>query len=69
MGSDDDKNELCDSIKMLSTNGFTLYGTTGTSKYYTQKHITIHELNNEKNIYDKIKEGYFGLVINISNPI
>ena len=68
IGSNDDKNELCDSIKMLFNNGFIIYGTSGTSKYYTQKHITIHELNNEKIIYDKIKEGFFGLVINISNP-
>ena len=68
VGSDDDKNELCDSIKMLSNNGFTLYGTTGTSKYYTQKGININQLNDEQNIYNKIKDGFFGLVINISNP-
>lgn len=67
IGSLEDKEELFESIKLLSKNEFTIYGTKGTAKYYNDLHININSLEN-KNIYNKIKEGYFGLVINISVP-
>ena len=39
----------------------------GTAKYYSEMNININSLEND-DIYNKIKEGYFGLVINISSP-
>ena len=38
IGSLEDKEELFDSIKLLSDNGFKLYGTKGTSKYYKNRY-------------------------------
>ena len=39
IGSLDDKEELFESIKLLSNNGFTIYGTKGTAKYYSDLNI------------------------------
>ena len=65
IGSFQDKNELYESIKLLYKNGFKLYGTIGTSKFYNDIGISIISLENEE-ITKLIKEGFFGLVINIS---
>ena len=67
IGSDIDKEELLDSIKMLSENGFNLYGTSGNIKYYSSLNLSVCPLEN-KRIYKDIKKGFFGLVINISIP-
>ena len=67
IGSDSDRDELFDSIKRLSENNFTLYGTKGTTNYYSELGIDIKEMNLE-NINMNIKQGFFGLVINISVP-
>jgi carbamoyl-phosphate synthase / aspartate carbamoyltransferase len=67
IGSQDDKEELFESINLLYNNGFKLYGTSGTSLYYSEQSIDVITLDNEK-IKNYIKEGFFGLVINISIP-
>ncbi len=67
IGSDLDREELLDSIKLLSANGFILYGTAGTAKYYSSHGITVKGLDNEE-LCQNIKEGNYGLVINISVP-
>jgi len=67
IGSLENKNELLESIKLLSENGFTLYGTCGTASYYNERGINMIELDTD-NIYKNIKEGLFGLSINISIP-
>lgn len=67
IGSMEDKVELYDSVRLLSMNGFTLYGTHGTANYYKDRDININSLSKEE-IYNNIKEGLFGLVINISIP-
>jgi aspartate carbamoyltransferase len=67
IGSYQDKKELSDSIKLLSYNGFRLYGTHGTANYYSGSNIDVTGLYND-HIYNAIKEGFFGLVINISIP-
>mgnify|MGYP001568226633 FL=1 len=67
IGSLENKNELLESIKLLSENGFTLYGTCGTSSYYNEQGINMIELDTDA-IYKYIKEGLFGLSINISIP-
>lgn len=67
IGSQQDKDELLDSIRLLSENGFELYGTEGTTKYYSEKGINIVSLYDEE-IFNNIKKGFFGLVINISVP-
>ena len=66
IGSYEDKVELENSIKLLSTNGFELYGTIGTANYYKETNgINIVGLTNVE-IFQNIKDGFFGLVINIS---
>jgi carbamoyl-phosphate synthase / aspartate carbamoyltransferase len=67
IGSSQDKNELVDSIRLLTRNGFNLYGTNGTAEYYNDLGINVVSLVND-DIVGKIKEGFFGLVINISIP-
>ena len=67
IGSDTDKAELLECIKMLSENGFSLYGTSGTARYYSSLNINVCQIDIEK-IYKDIKNGFFGLVINISIP-
>ena len=70
VGSYQDKRELTNSIKTLSQNGFSLYGTHGTANYYSESaesNIQVIGLDNDK-IYQHIKDGFFGLVINISIP-
>lgn len=67
IGSYTDKKELLPSIKLLEENGFKLFGTNGTANYYSEKHIKITPMDND-DIYDKIKSGMFGLVINVSIP-
>jgi carbamoyl-phosphate synthase/aspartate carbamoyltransferase/dihydroorotase len=67
IGTYQEKVELVKHIEMLSNNGFTLFGTEGTAKFYMDSNINITCLQNE-DIYDKIKEGFFGLVINTSIP-
>ena len=67
VGSYQDKRELYNYIKLLSENGFTLYGTNGTANFYTESKIQVTGLDNE-DIYTRIQEGFFGLVINISIP-
>ena len=41
IGSYQDKKELSDSIKLLSYNGFSLYGTHGTANYYSESNINV----------------------------
>ena len=65
LGSIEDKEELEESIKLLSESGFKLYGTDGTAKYYSETGIDITSMDKDK-IYNNIKSGFFGLVINIS---
>ena len=67
IGSSHDKNELLDSMRLLNRNGFNLYGTNGTAEYYNDLGINMVSLVND-DITNKIKEGFFGLVINISIP-
>ena len=67
IGSSQDKNELHDSIRLLNRNGFNLYGTNGTTEYYNDLGINMISLVND-DITNKIKDGFFGLVINISIP-
>jgi carbamoyl-phosphate synthase / aspartate carbamoyltransferase len=67
IGSDKDKEELLDSLKLLSNNDFELYGTKGTAKYYRDLGINMVGIEKD-NIFRIIKEGFFGLVINISIP-
>ena len=67
IGSYQDKMELHNSIKLLSENGFNLYGTHGTAEYFNESNINIRCLDFET-ITNNIKEGIFGLVINISIP-
>ena len=67
IGSSADKEELCESIKLLGESGFSLFGTVGTAKYYQNLNINIKGLDNET-ICNNIKEGKFGLVINLSIP-
>ena len=67
IGTQQDKKELIKHVEMLSNNDFTLFGTDGTAKFYMNSNINITCLQNE-DIYNKIKEGFFGLVINTSIP-
>ena len=67
IGSIDNKDEMFRSVELLSNNGFKLYGTIGTAKYYRNLSINVEGIENEE-IYEKIKDGFFGLVINISIP-
>ena len=67
IGSYADKKELLGSNNLLANSGFKLYGTNGTANYYSEKNICITGLDND-DIYNKIKEGVFGLVINVSIP-
>ena len=67
IGSYADKKELLGSINLLANSGFKLYGTNGTANYYSEKNICITALDND-DIYNKIKEGVFGLIINVSIP-
>ena len=67
IGSQSDKDELLETIEKLSENGFTLFGTEGTATYYKSLGIAITSLDNET-IFNNIKEGIYGLVINISIP-
>ena len=67
IGSDTDKIELNDSIKLLSETGYTLFGTIGTAEYYSSLGINVCPQDNDT-IYSNIKEGFYGLVINISIP-
>ena len=62
-----DKKELIPSVKLLEENGFKLYGTNGTANYYSEKQIKITPIEYDE-INDKIKNGFFGLVINVSIP-
>ena len=65
IGLDIDRFELLRYIKLLSMNGFTLYGTPGTSDYYRRQGLEITSLEAIE-ICNQIKLGLFGLVINIS---
>jgi len=67
IGSYQDKKELSNSIHTLLINGFKIFGTHGTANYYSESNINVIGLYNDK-IYEKIKEGFFGLVINVSIP-
>ena len=67
VGSYQDKCELFNYIKLLPDNGFTLYGTNGTANYYTESKLQVTGLDNEE-VYRRIQDGFFGLVINISIP-
>ena len=67
VGSYQDKQELFDSIKLLISSGFKLYGTYGTANYYSESNVNVIGLDNDT-IYNNIKDGFFGLVINISIP-
>ena len=67
IGSHQNKMELHNSVKLLSEKGFNLYGTHGTSDYYSESSIDVKCLDNE-DIHKKIKDNFFGLVINISIP-
>ena len=67
VGSYQDKCELFNYVKLLADNGFTLYGTNGTANYYTESKLQVIGLDNEE-IYRRIQDGFFGLVINISIP-
>ena len=67
IGSNEDKNELHDLIKLLLNSGFKLYGTKGSTDYYNKRNINIKGLDNHT-IYNNIKKGFFGLIINISVP-
>ena len=67
IGSESDKEELLESIRLLSKSGFTLFGTIGTANHYSELGIDILGLDNDT-IYNNIKEGKYGLVINISVP-
>ena len=66
IGSEEDKEELLQHIRLLSESGFSIR-TQGTALYYNQYGITITSLG-ESEIFERIKEGFFGLVINISIP-
>ena len=65
VGSDTDRLELLRYIKLLESNGFTLYGTQGTTEYYKHQGVKITYLEST-DIFNKIKDGFFKLVINIS---
>ena len=67
VGSYQDKKELKNSIHLLSRSGFKLFGTHGTANYYSESNIDVTGLDNDK-IYNYIKSGFFGLVMNISIP-
>ena len=67
IGSYQDKRELLESIKLLSNNGFKIYGTYGTANFYSESSIDVLGLDHNK-IKEHIKNGFFGLVINISIP-
>ena len=67
IGSYQNKKEMQSSVELLSKSGFKIYGTYGTADYYSESKINIIGLDNDA-IYNKIKEGFFGLVINISIP-
>ena len=67
VGSEENKEEMIDSIRLLSESDFELYGTEGTTKYYSKRGINIVSLYDDE-ILDNIKKGFFGLVINISIP-
>ena len=67
IGSLKDKEELFQSIQTLANNGFTIFGTPGTAKYYSNLNIPVTAVEND-DIYLNIKAGKYGLVINISIP-
>ena len=67
IGSSPDREELLPSVRALAENGFELAGTQGTAAYFREQGISVTGLENET-IYGEIKEGLFGLVINISIP-
>jgi carbamoyl-phosphate synthase / aspartate carbamoyltransferase / dihydroorotase len=67
IGSYQNKKEMHNSVELLSKGGFKIYGTYGTANYYSESNINVIGLDNDE-IYNKIKEGFFGLVINISIP-
>jgi carbamoyl-phosphate synthase / aspartate carbamoyltransferase len=67
VGSKEDKEELLESLILLYESGFKLYGTRGTAGFYYSNNIEIILLEKET-VYEKIKDGFFGLVINISIP-
>ena len=58
IGTNQDRNELYEYIQLLSRNGFNLYGTSGTAKYYSDMNINIMELYNNE-IQHNIKEGFW----------
>jgi len=67
IGSYQDKKEMRNSVELLSKSGFNLYGTSGTANYYSEYGINMVGLDNDT-IYNNIKNGIFGLVMNISIP-
>ena len=67
VGSNDDKEELYESVKLLAENGFTLIGTQGTATYYNKLGIDFRIVDGD-NIKMGIKQGMYDLVINISIP-
>ena len=67
IGSYQNKKEMHDSVQLLANAGFKLYGTHGTANYYSESNVDVIGLDND-DVYNKIKDGFFGLVINISIP-
>lgn len=67
IGSNVDKEELLESIKLLDYYRFRLYGTNGTANYYNSHSVQIKSMDNSV-IYNKIRKEFFGLVINVSIP-
>jgi carbamoyl-phosphate synthase large subunit/carbamoyl-phosphate synthase small subunit len=65
IGDNSDKYELLASVRLLSVSGFKLYGTPSTTRYYRKAGVDIQEMSYEIAKND-IKDGFFGLVINIS---
>jgi len=63
------RHEFMTSVKSLLSMGFQLYGTPGTSDFYTQREIEVKCLHKQPadgpNLIDYIKERRVGLVINI----
>jgi carbamoyl-phosphate synthase/aspartate carbamoyltransferase/dihydroorotase len=64
------KEEFLDSVKILQSLGFELYGTEGTADYYNSKGITIKELvkynSLDNNLFDNVNNKGCEMIINIS---
>ena len=68
IGSYKMKEEFVESVKLLSSMGYKLLGTSGSFDFYDHNNIQIEMLNTEQ-ILMKLKKKQIGLVINISNKI